>query len=203
MRKLARAARGTLLALFCFSGYLIACALLQSLTPAVPSMPQVSDKLEHYQQSKGRYAALFFGSSKIFHGFIPELFDAQLGREKRGEQTFNMAADGMAFPETAYLCEHVLAGPHRNLRYVFVELTRVRVRVPPGFRGTQRMLHWHDWKRTWLMIRTILADWRGLAALCTPAATLDGETPLETLLEHVALGGQRFCQPGLGGEWLA
>src|SRR3954469_19761655 len=114
--------RTALLTLLCLTGFLLGCAALQHLSPAIPPMPQVSDKLADYQNSKGRYEAVFFGSSKIFHGFIPEQFDRKLGREKRGKQTFNFAADGMAFPETAYLCEHVLAGPHKNLRYVFVEL---------------------------------------------------------------------------------
>lgn len=202
MKTLSRAGRGALLALLCFSGFLSGCALLGFFSPAIPLMPQVSDKLEHYQHSDGQYSTLFFGSSKIFHGFIPENFDRELGREKRGEQSFNIATDGMAFPETAYFCEQVLAGPHPNLQYVIVELTPVRVRVPPGFRGTQRMLYWHDWKRTWLMIRTILDDWPSLAALRTPVSILANQTPLDTLLEHAALGLQRFCGSGVGAGWL-
>ncbi len=199
MRALPQALRVAMIAIGFSAGLAATAALFQNVTP-VPRMLQVSDKLDHYRESNGRYSALFFGSSKIYHGFIPEIFDAELERAGQPSLTFNIGADGMAFPESAYLCEQVLAERPPGLRYVFLELTPSRVRIPAGFRGTRRLLYWHDWARSSLLMRTAWRDAPTWRALFQPLPILAGQTPAGACLEHFALFYRRFLGQGNGAE---
>jgi hypothetical protein len=108
----------------------------------------------------------------------------------------------MGYPEKAYLCEKVLAGPHPALRYVFVELSPVRTLVPKWTRQTRRLVYWHDWPRTWLVIRTILSDYRGWRQLSTPTPALEGQAPIGVLCDHLQAWGHRLAGIGDGAELL-
>src|ERR1039457_5610788 len=70
--------------------------------------------------------------------------------------TFNFGANGMLPPERFYVLEQILSMTPRKLKRVFVEIDDVQVTWLPDEQTSQRVLYWHDWKRTWVIIRKVL-----------------------------------------------
>ena len=62
----------------------------------------------------------------------------------------------MGPPEVGYVLERLLGGKPRHLRWVFIELDELQTKRVPEAEGTRRLLYWHDWKRTSLLLRAIL-----------------------------------------------
>lgn len=70
--------------------------------------------------------ALFWGSSRIYRGIVPSVFDTACGLENIN--SFNLGAPGTNPPESYYLYENFLGQydklyPEGGLRYAFMELT--------------------------------------------------------------------------------
>jgi hypothetical protein len=70
--------------------------------------------------------------------------------------TFNFGANGMLPPERFYVLEQILSMKPRKLKRVFLEMDDVQVTWLPDEQTSQRVLYWHDWKRTRVILRKIL-----------------------------------------------
>lgn len=138
--------RGVVCVLLFSATLLGAGAAWRSLAP-FPPIPQVRDKLENFTAAQPCEVA-FFGSSRIYSGLIPELFDATMQSHGVQVRSYNLGVDGMSFPESGYFCERALARAGGRLRWVFIEAASVRVAIPANVRGTPRLAYWHDWQRT-------------------------------------------------------
>lgn len=171
----------------------LGCAALREWAPA-PAIPQVSAKLAQLAAEKPGCNALFFGSSKIYSGLIPELFDARMHERGVPFRSFNLGVDGMGFPESAYLCEQALRLRRGEVWCVFVELAGLRTTIPAGQRGTQRQVYWHDARRTLAVCRQILRR--------DPAARdrLPATEARELLGTHLGLWARRFVNLGNGAQ---
>src|SRR5262245_37152928 len=112
-------------------GLLIAAVFLVALFTTARMLNEVElfaeiatlrDKWEHYGEQKDRYDTLWFGSSRIYRGIMPGLFDQLTSEGGVPTKTFNFGLDGMFPPEDAYVIERALENPPNNLRWVFIEI---------------------------------------------------------------------------------
>lgn len=111
-------------------------------------------KLQHLKSARDQYNVLFFGSSLIERGIIPELFDREMALRGYEVCSFNLGSPGMISHETnAYLTEVLRMGLPK-LKWVFVEVTARRVPNKEN-RFTTRMIFWHTPEETWDLYRSI------------------------------------------------
>jgi hypothetical protein len=126
---------------------------------------ELSSKLAALEAQREQVDALFLGSSRVYHGFSPQVFDVAMVENGHSAQSFNLALDGMNFPETDYVLRRALEIGLPKLRVVILEVSPLETTIPAAFRATQRMEYWHDWRHTrpilaWLLERR---DYSGAA----------------------------------------
>jgi hypothetical protein len=115
-----------------------------------PEMGDLDDKLRFFETHREAYDTLFFGSSRVLRGVVPEVFDAEMARRGRPGRSFNFGIDGMEGHETVALVRRVLAkgrGRPSLLRRVVVELPTaggLGAEIQPENRFKARMVFWHD-----------------------------------------------------------
>lgn len=105
-------------------------------------MEEVSEKLAYFERHKDEFDTLFIGSSRIYHGIAPQIFDAALKT-----RSLNLGIDGMNMPESSCFLEKILAQKPARLKWVFVELTPFRLSMDENRLETARGMYWHDWTR--------------------------------------------------------
>jgi hypothetical protein len=136
-------------------------ALFHALLP--PSIPEgVAEKLEFFTRHKDEFDTLFLGSSRFYYAVSPEIFDNITRENGAPTRTFNFGIDGMRPPENFYVLDQILKTEPRSLKWVFVEIGDIQTNSRADILGTQRLLYWHDWPRTALMLRKAM-DPRGRA----------------------------------------
>jgi hypothetical protein len=127
-------------------------ALFQGLLP--PSIPEgVAEKLTFFMRHKDEFDTLFLGSSRFYYAVSPEIFDGITREKGIPTRTFNFGIDGMRPPENFYVLDQILKTEPRSLRWVFLEIGDIQTNSRADILGTQRLLYWHDWPRTALMLR--------------------------------------------------
>jgi hypothetical protein len=151
--------KGVLRSLVCgtiFALALAATALgLRARLPERANIPVVSKKLAAIAARGEAIDTLFFGTSRVFYQIDPQVFDARMAELGTKVSSYNLAADGMNFPETFYVLEHALkAVPH--LKLVVFEIGSMQHGDNPIFNeGSLRTYYWRDLPRTWTIIRSI------------------------------------------------
>jgi hypothetical protein len=137
--------------------FVLVCAGLNALLP-FPEIDVVSAELRFFQEHRDEFDTVFIGSSRIHHQVSPAIFDRVMGEAGHPTRTFNFGINGMFPPESGYVLERLLRTKPRHLKWVFIELDELETRRIPKAEASRRSLYWHDWKRTSLMLRKILAD---------------------------------------------
>jgi hypothetical protein len=139
-----------------FLGALTGAAALVSRVDPFREVPTLREKWAHWLQHKEEYDTLFIGTSRIYRGLKPSVFDQVTAAGGLPTHTFNFGVDAMLAPEDAYVAGYILRNPPKNLKWVFLELgvfiEDFEDRAPDSVRSS----HWHDWRRTWLCIRANL-----------------------------------------------
>ncbi len=152
-----RPPRPLLLALFVL-GFLITSALLRTLG-GHPDLGLLDDKLRYFTAHKDRYDLVFFGSSRVYRGIIPPLFDKEVAAHGRAVRSFNFGIAGMQPHEANALMRRVLALEPARLRWVVVELDDWDPDVHPENRFKRRGVFWHDLPETLSALHsTLLID---------------------------------------------
>ena len=123
-----------------------------------PDVPIVSPKVEHLAAHGDRYDTLIIGSSRLYYQFIPFIFDELTSKAGIPTKTFNAAVAGMGPPEDAFVVDQILRRPPKHLRWVFIELARLRLSLDPDKIGTVRSVYWHDWPRLTVLFRRALVQ---------------------------------------------
>lgn len=131
----------------------LTCIGLHAVLP-FPEIDQVSQKLRFFAAHKGEFDTVFIGSSRIYHQISPAIFDGVTTENGHPTHSFNLGVDGMHLPEAVYLLEQTLNTKPANLKWIFVELDEVQA-ISQGI-GSRRAWYWHDWKRTSLVLRSLL-----------------------------------------------
>jgi hypothetical protein len=137
------------------SAFLLSCAILRTALPQ-PEIDIVSPKLRAFTAHKDEFNTIFLGSSHIQHQLSPAIFDRVMGEAGLTTHSFNFGVDAMHIPETGYVLEWLLKSKPANLKWVFLELDEIQVGRLQEQIGTRRVLYWHDWKRTSLVLQRIL-----------------------------------------------
>jgi hypothetical protein len=164
-----------------------ACGLLHYLLP-LPEIEGVSPKLRFFHSHQDDFDTLFLGSSRFYHQISPAIFDEVMRKRRIPTHSFNFGIDGMHLPESFYVLELILARKPQRLKWVFIELDNLQVLPWPEYRGTQRLLYWHDWTRTSLVVRKLFNFdiWK----------FQHGRKQREYIGIHLALFAKNFCNVG-------
>jgi len=126
--------------------------LYHALLP--PSLPDgVVEKLSFFAKHKDEFDTVFLGSSRFYYAISPKNFDSLTRENGAPTRSYNFGIDGMNPPETFYVLDQILKTGPRNLKWVFVEADNIETKSHLKILGTQRLLYWHDWPRTALVLR--------------------------------------------------
>ena len=166
MRLVARSALSWLCAFLAFA---LVCAGVSRFFPQKVS--GISLKEERFREQRKRIDILFVGSSRVFHGISPQVFDRTLHAAGRPWHSYNAGVDGMNPAEEFALVRRILAMHPPRLKYIFFEF-----QSDPGA-GTpirddlvrERDVYWRDWD-------SVLAGFRKFAlGLSSPLASSYGD----------------------------
>ncbi len=143
MTRLVRSALVWLCALFAFA---LVCAVVSRLFPERISV--ISLKEERFREQRKKIDVLFGGSSRVFHGFSPQVFDRTLHEAGRPWHSFNAAMDGMNPAEEFALVRRLLATRPSHLRYIFLEFQSDPAAGTPirDDQVRERDVYWRDWR---------------------------------------------------------
>jgi hypothetical protein len=129
------------LCLLAVGGFLGMAALLHRALPN--AVPEVTPKLDYLKAHRADYDTLFVGSSRVYHGITPKVFDAVTAAAGKPTHTFNLGINGMQPPESLYVLRKALALRLPHLQRVFLEIATVGPAPDPN-NLTMRDIHWRD-----------------------------------------------------------
>ncbi|MEP6686680.1 MAG: hypothetical protein ABJB22_07880 [Verrucomicrobiota bacterium] len=172
--------------------FLTTCGLFHHLLPP-QEIEVVTPKLQFFQSHQDEFDTLFVGSSRFYHQISPAIFDDVTRKRGVPTHSFNFGIDGMHLPESFYVLDLILARKPKRLKWVFIEFDALQVTPWPEYRGTQRLLYWHDWTRTALVVRKLLS----LDVWENPKHELQRAWGYREYLGiHLALFAKNFCNVG-------
>jgi hypothetical protein len=104
---------------------------------------RIARKLHWCEAHKDDFDIVFVGSSRVFHGLSPKIFDQEARAAGQRWHSFNLGMDKMGMAQSmAIIRELVATGPGR-LRYVFFELEPGTATLAGGqHRAVQREATW-------------------------------------------------------------
>ncbi len=149
--------------------FALVCAELGRLFPREVS--GISLKVRRFTERKKKVDILFVGSSRIYHGISPQVFDQTLRVTGRRWHSFNMGMDGMTTAEGFALMRRLLALHVHKPKYIFFEVqSGIGAGTPiKDDQVKERDVYWRDWD-------SLLAGFRKLnAGLRWSGGTLSGQ----------------------------
>ena len=184
--------------------FVFICAGISKLFPRQVS--GISLKVHRFTEEKDHVDVIFVGSSRIYHGIEPKVFDQTLLASGRQWRSFNVAMDGMTTAEGFAMVKRLVALRPQKLKYVFFEAQSViTAGTPTGDQKvTERDVYWRDWDSLRLNFRTFTMG------LTWPGGTLPG-TPYSfrrwndfepLLVANVRLWIRNVTNVGIGMEIL-
>ncbi|MBA3963735.1 MAG: hypothetical protein H0X40_17795 [Chthoniobacterales bacterium] len=126
--------------------FVLVCGGVGKLFPR--EVEGVSPKLRSFRAQKDKFEVVFLGSSRMFHGISPKVFDETTRATGHRWQSFNAGFDGLSTPEGFAISRRLLLDHPHKLRYLFFELTpRTGAGTPLRDDSvTKRDVYWRDWK---------------------------------------------------------
>ena len=121
----------------------------------------VREKFAYFAAHKDDYSALFLGSSRVYRGILPSLFDELTASQGAPTRSFNFGIDGMFPPEDAAVFEQIVALRPKNLRWVFIESSMFLLDFEGRDPESIRAVYWHDWPRTRLVCAELFRGKKG------------------------------------------
>ena len=138
-------------------GLVSVCVAIHACMP-LPDVPQVKVKLQWLAAHPEEYDTIFIGSSRVRSGISPATYDAEMRSRGIPTRSYNFGIDAMTMPELSFVFDQVVTSNPRALRHVFIELNRVRWRLPELEGGTLREVYWHNPQYTALACEAALRD---------------------------------------------
>ena len=139
-----------------FFAALIATAKLLSRTDPFGDVPEIREKWTWWRAHKDEFDTLLIGTSRIYRGVKPSVFDEITAAAGVPTHTFNFGIDGMVAPEDGYVVRQLLKSPPKNLRWVFIEVGGFNKEMHNYSAENVRTVYWHAWPETALTIRAVL-----------------------------------------------
>jgi len=137
------------------AAFFCTCVAIRALLPD-PNVAGISPKMRFFADHKDEFDTIFVGSSRIYSGVSPWIFDEIMAGAGRASHTFNFGVNSMYPPESFYVLDQILSMKPQKLKRVFVELDDLQGASFSDERTSPRVLYWHDWKRTRLVLRKTL-----------------------------------------------
>jgi hypothetical protein len=178
-------------------GLAATCAAITAILP-FPNVGNLWRKYQHLTQHKSDYSLIYIGSSRVFHEFIPQQFDAELAGRGHRVRAFNFGQDGMWPPESLYMLRQILKTRPPNLKWVLIDLMAVKGEID-GNETSRRAVYWHDLRHTLIGCQHVIQVdmehqrtaaekaalcWKHLSLFVQQATSLGrGEEMLETRLK--------------------
>jgi hypothetical protein len=103
-------------------------------------------------------------------------------------------------PETFYVLDQILKMEPRKLKWVFIELANIETKSHERILSTQRLLYWHDWPRTELMLKKAL-DPDGTAKWYKKLNRLWSSR--RSFILHLGLFEKQFTNVGRAADFLS
>lgn len=150
-----KAVRPILLFVIFFAALAGVANVLNGIEPFI-EVPILRDKWSYWQKNKDNFDTVFIGTSRVFRGVMPSIFDQMTADAGVPTKSYNFGIDGMFPPEDAYVSEHLLRDPPKNLRWVFIEMGVFLGDFEGRPAKSIRSIYWHDWPRTSLSMRNKL-----------------------------------------------
>ncbi len=149
--------RGIFSCLCAFLTFLLVCAGIRELFPR--EVQGVSPKLRSFAEQKDQIDIVFLGSSRVFHGIAPDIFDQVARAHGYHWRSFNAGLDSLGTGEGFAIVRRLLALHPHKLRYLFLELGGgIEAGTPTRDDGvTERNIYWRDWDSLILAFRVFLA----------------------------------------------
>jgi hypothetical protein len=122
-----------------------------------PQLPVLSEKRAHFLANAGGYDTVFIGSSRIYRGFVPAVFDEEMRARGQPARSFNFAMEAVWPPESFYRVREFLR-LRQPVRWLFIELLPVNPRISPQNARTLRSIYWHDGRHTLLAWREVAGE---------------------------------------------
>jgi hypothetical protein len=151
--------------LFLNGGIFLVCGILAAMAiraklPFPVDLGVIGPKYQYFAAHRDDFDVLFIGSSRFYHGIIPQQFDGAVAQAAgRSLTSFNIAYDAMWPPESFYFLRQVLALHPNRLRWVVIELMNVDPRVQKE--PSDRDAYWHDLHET-RQAEAAIPDWTSL-----------------------------------------
>jgi hypothetical protein len=134
----------------------VTCGAIHYVLPPRPDIPVVSDKLAWLRKYAAHYDTLFLGTSRVYKQIMPNLFDERMREHGFRMSSYNLAADGMNFPETFIVLESALDFINKP-KLVVLELGGLQRMPNPIFKDESlRVVHWHNWKYTAMSVSSLM-----------------------------------------------
>ena len=191
--------RGAIHCAIGLGAFVASCLSLHHFAPWT-QMDEVSEKVSYFERHKDDFDTLFIGSSRIYHGIVPQVFDAELTKRGIASASLNLGIDGMSIPESSCFLEKILEQKPARLKWVFVELTPFRLEMDENRRESARGVYWHDWTRMkwiagelWNNARTTGRDYRR-----APKRLRGALNDLDVGAMHAGLFLRNVCNAGCG-----
>lgn len=122
---------------------------------------ELEEKFAWWEQHADEYDTLFLGTSRVYRGLMPRIFDERMAESGMPAKAFNFGIDGMFAPEDTFVLERLLARKPKNLRRVFIELGMFQTNLEDLDPFSIRSAYWHDWERTYLVLKNLLESKNG------------------------------------------
>lgn len=136
-----------------FSSACLAAGL--ALKPVLPAGDEAASrteiKLDHVRRNAGEIDTLFFGSSRAFRGFVPEVFDRLTAAGGVPTRSFNFGVPGSRAMEIHRTLERLVKAGPGELRWVFVDPEGFEVLLEERNYLSRAVIDWHDVETTRLV----------------------------------------------------
>ena len=116
-------------------------------------VPGVSYKMTYFQDHGAQIDTLFIGSSRIYHGISPKVFDAVMSAAGQTTHSFNLAANDMKPPESLEMVHQVLR--QHPVRRIILEWNPLQIDPHRADQTTRRDVYWHNTRWTWAILREV------------------------------------------------
>lgn len=156
----------------------------------LPAPPFIRSKLEHLEKNRDHYDVLFIGSSRVYRGVVPNVFDSTMKRLGHATWSFNLAMLAMRPHEANAYLRDVLARQPSRISWVLIELADWTPVIVPSNRFTERAIHWHDPLESLSVLRS---------SILLQAPLVDR---LRTLIDHLLHWGAHATNLGRGPKFL-
>jgi len=167
------------------------------------TVPVLREKIAWFAAHAHEYDTLFIGTSRVYRGIKPSVFDELTAIAGVPTHSFNLGIDAVSPPEDAYVLERFVALQPKRLRWVFIETGTIRPGVGYGGADNVRSLHWHDAPRTLIALLSLLSlSTRPQKGRKVLTGLADEGTPLARAVTHILLWFRRTVNAGRGAAFL-